>query len=339
MSDNPYEAMRGFLIEMGEAVCDCAQDVLRSQVIETRAQVHAKAGSDIIYAIDHDAEKVIVRMMEERAAEFGGIVLVAEGIGAEEITTYPKSISMGEAQWRIIMDPIDGTREIMYDKRPAWFLAGAAPNKGDTTCLRDIEASVMVEIPITRMHLGDSLSAVRSKGAIAHRRNLVDGSRESFQPMPFKGDTIRGGFAQIVRFFSPGKEILSSIEEDLLDILFPDAEEGEILTFEDQYISTGGQFYEILTGKDRFTADIRKVLYDSMRGKMRGGHVCHPYDLSALLVAEEAGILITGVDGKPVNAIMDATLPVDWLAFANQAIYDEVYPVLRGLIQKYGLVE
>jgi fructose-1,6-bisphosphatase/inositol monophosphatase family enzyme len=336
MTENQHEVMRTFLIGVGEAVCDCALDVLRNQAVESRVQVHAKAGSDIIYAIDHDAEKVIVRMMEEQAAAFGGIVLVAEGIGNEEITTYPPGTSMEEAQWRIIMDPIDGTREIMYDKRPAWLLA--APNRGDNTCLQDIEVAVMVEIPTTRMHLGDSLSAVRGKGATAHRRNLIDGSKESFAPTPFNGTSIRGGFAQIVRFFSPGKEVLSRIEEDMLDILFPDAKEGEILTFEDQYISTGGQFYEIITGKDRFTADIRKVLYGSMQGKMRGGHVCHPYDLSALLVAEESGILITGVDGEPVNSPMDTTLPIDWLAFANKDIFDEVYPVLRGLMEKYGLL-
>ncbi|MEX0322424.1 MAG: hypothetical protein AB3N63_09725 [Puniceicoccaceae bacterium] len=330
--------MRSFLVEMGEAVCDRAQDVLRSQAVESRTQIHLKAGSDIIYAIDHEAEHVIVQMMEERAADFGGIVLVAEGIGAEEITTFPKGIEMEQARWRIIMDPIDGTREIMYDKRPAWFLAGAAPNKGEITCLQDIEVSVMVEIPTTRMHIGDSLSAIRGKGAVAHRRNLLDGSCESFQPTPYTGRSIRGGFAQIVRFFSPGKEVLSSIEEDMLDELFPDAGEGEILTFEDQYISTGGQFYEILTGKDRFTADIRKVLYDSLKGKVRGGHICHPYDLSSLLVAEEAGILITGVDGRSVNALMDTTLPIDWLAFANKDIFDEVYPVLRKLLEKYGLL-
>lgn len=338
MTKNEHEAMRTFLIGMGEAVCDCAQKVLRSQPVEQRAQVHLKAGSDVIYAIDHDAEKVIVGMLEEQAAQFGGIVLVAEGIGNEEITTYPAGIDRQEANWRIIMDPIDGTREIMYDKRPAWFLAGAAPNGGEETSLRDVEVSVMVEIPITRMHIGDTLSAVRGQGTIAHRRNLLDGSAEPFKPTPFSGKSIRGGFAQIVRFFAPGKEILSSIEEDMLDILFPDAGEGEILTFEDQYISTGGQFYEILTGKDRFTADIRKVLYDSLRGRVRGGHVCHPYDLAALLVAEESGIVITGVNGQPVDAPMDTTLPVDWLAFANKDIFDEVYPVLSELMEKYGLI-
>ena len=51
---------------------------------------------------------------------------------------------------RIIIDPIDGTRGLMYDKRSAFFLAGAAPNRGDSTTLQDIEVAAMVELPTTR---------------------------------------------------------------------------------------------------------------------------------------------------------------------------------------------
>jgi hypothetical protein len=54
----------------------------------------------------------------------------------------------------VIVDPIDGTRGIMYDKRAAWALAGVAPNKGPGTRLRDIEVAVMTELPTSKMGLG-----------------------------------------------------------------------------------------------------------------------------------------------------------------------------------------
>ena len=52
-----------------------------------------------------------------------------------------------DALIRLIVDPIDGTRGIMYDKRPAWTLAAVAPNRGPHTGLRDCEVSVMIELP------------------------------------------------------------------------------------------------------------------------------------------------------------------------------------------------
>ena len=39
-------------------------------------------------------------------------------------------------RWRVIVDPIDGTRGLMYQKRSAWILTGVAPNRGPGTSLR-----------------------------------------------------------------------------------------------------------------------------------------------------------------------------------------------------------
>ena len=40
--------------------------------------------------------------------------------------------------------------------------------------------------------------------------------------------------------------------------------EGAPVIFDDQYISTGGQFYEILMGHDRMIIDIRPEAYSSL---------------------------------------------------------------------------
>ena len=93
-----HEEMRRFLIEMGEAVCDGTQDILRCKSVAQRTTIHEHSGSDVIYSIDRDAEAIIVRMMEGSAGRFGGIVLVAEGIGKDEISCYPDGMSMEDAR-------------------------------------------------------------------------------------------------------------------------------------------------------------------------------------------------------------------------------------------------
>ena len=65
--------------------------------------------------------------------------------------SIPRGASERQAEIRLIVDPIDGTREIMYDKRAAWSLAAVAPNRGPDTRLRDVEVSVMTELPTSKM--------------------------------------------------------------------------------------------------------------------------------------------------------------------------------------------
>ena len=69
----------------------------------------------------------------------------------------PEGDSRIDARWRVIVDPIDGTRGLMYQKRPAWILTGVAPNRGEATSLADIELAVQTEIPLVKQHLSDQL--------------------------------------------------------------------------------------------------------------------------------------------------------------------------------------
>src|SRR5207237_206365 len=100
------------------------------------------------------------------------LVVVAEGIEPETGRVFPAGAREGDAMIRIIMDPVDGTRGLMYDKRAAWSLAGAAPNKGDATRLSDIEVAVMTELPTSKMACGDVLWAVKGRGAKGVRETV-----------------------------------------------------------------------------------------------------------------------------------------------------------------------
>ena len=104
--------------------------------------------------------------------------------------------------------------------------------------------------------------------------------------------------------------------------------------FDDQYISTGGQFYELIVGHDRFNADLRPVFYRVQR--MGEGLCCHPYDCAALLIAEEAGVVITDERGRPLDAPLDVTSGVSWVGYANRALRARIEPHLSELLGSIG---
>lgn len=303
---------------------------------EERSRRTGHAGSDVIFAIDREVEHKLIRCLEQQAEPLGGILLIAEGIGENERSVYPAGTPEEDCAWQLLVDPIDGTRGIMMDKRSAWFIAGAAPNRGAETCLRDSECAILAELPNSRSAVADTFLAVKGQGVRASRRHLT-GTKpdEKIEVEAYAGDSIRGGFAQLARFFPCGRKETAELEDALWKRLFPDAEEGEVLGYEDQYISTGGQWVELLTGRDRFCADLRPLLFGSARfaGKRRG-LTCHPYDMAGWLVMEEAGVLLTDADGRPLNAPFDTLTECNWIGYANPKIRAQVEPVLQELLKE-----
>jgi fructose-1,6-bisphosphatase/inositol monophosphatase family enzyme len=331
--------IKDILCEIGALVCDKVHSSLLQQSTEELSTISEVGEDDTIYQIDKDVEEIIVPLLEKKAAELGGIVLIAEGMGSlEKPVLLPAGMTEEKAALRIICDPIDGTRGIMYDKRAAFFLAGAAPNKGRQTSLQDIEVGVMTELPTSKAYQSDTFYAIKGKGTNGFSRNIFTGEIKSKIPTPSKANTLVGGFGQIARFFPPAKQILAAIEDELIEKISEKSKDNAIV-FEDQYISSGGQLFEMLTGHDRFVAELREGLYARLKkeGK-KGGHCCHPYDLCAHLIGTEAGLIITGRDGKKLNALLDTTSPVDWIAYANTSIKNEIEPVLQELMKKYQII-
>lgn len=326
-----------WLRSVGRALADHLYAVMRDSTLEERVSIYKDTPEDFIYQIDKIAEDLLVAELETGAASLGGVTVIAEGIG-DGAVTFPRGLPATDATVALLIDPIDGTRGLMYDKRSAFFLAGAAPARGIRTRLSDIQVAVMVELPTSRSHVSDALWAVRGHGAGGDRRDLATGTVVPCVPQPSRAPSIYGGFSEVSRFFSPGRDVLAQVEEDLMSRLFPDAPAGKAYIFEDQYISTGGQLYEMLMGKDRFIADVRTGLYAlfARQGK-RIGHVCHPYDVAAHLIGTEAGLLITDRTGNELDGPFDTDSGIDWIAYANANIKREVENVFQHVLMKYDL--
>lgn len=316
-------------------------EATRQQTSDSLARIVSDdvAGSgDLVFAIDRVSEAELIEFVGEEIASREPVVLVAEGLAGGEMV-LPVGANAEDCRWRLIVDPIDGTRPLMYQKRSAWILTGVAPNRGPQTTLRDIQLAVQTEIPLLKQYLGDQLWAIRGQGAKAERFNQLDGSRERWSPQPSTADTIRTGYAAISRFFPGLRDVLAAIDDELVDRVLGPLPAGGTLTFEDQYPSTGGQIYGLLSGADRFLADLRPLMKQiaAERGQNMG-HCCHPYDICTLLIAEELGVAVTDPAGEPLDSRLDVTSDVAWVGYANAQIRQQVEPVLRQVLRERKLM-
>jgi hypothetical protein len=293
--------------------------------------------ADTIYAIDADVDPLLEDFCSDWA-KTTPLVLIAEGLenehGEEAAKVFPQGSREEDALIRLIVDPIDGTRGIMYDKRAAWALAGVAPNKGPGTRLRDIEVAVMTELPTSKMGFGDVLWAIKGRGADGKRVDLRSGEEQPLIISPSKATTIDHGFATVADFFPGTKVLAGQVMEHLVRNLIGELDVTRATVFEDQYISTGGQFYELIVGHDRFIADLRPLLYKIQ--KQPEGLCCHPYDCAAMLIAEEAGVVLTDGLGNPLNGPLDVTTGMSWAAYANRDLQRAIEPILTRYLRELG---
>lgn len=289
--------------------------------------------ADTIYAIDKISEAAIGEWYSSHWPADLPVELVMEGAEGNGPLTFPQGTPAGQTAWKCILDPIDGTRNMMYDKRSAWALAGIAPQRGDANTLQDIVVAAMTALPTSREWRSDQLSAVRGRGIVCTAHDVRNGTSGPVDFRPSRASDCRHGFASVTRFFPDGLALLGELEERLWKELYPEAPGGTPLVFNDQYITTGGQLMELISGHDRFIADLRPLVFAKL--SLPGSLSTHPYDLAAALVAEEAGIiLVDPLSGAALDAPLDTTTPVAWVAYANPEIATHIGPTLRRLIRE-----
>lgn len=321
-------------------------ETIRSEVVaaceagtaEQLSSIVADDEGDTIFAVDRVSEDILIDLVEREIASKVPVVLIAEGLEEGQIV-LPRTASESDALWRIIVDPIDGTRGLMYQKRSAWILTGVAPNKGEGTNLSDIEFAIQTEIPLVKQHLCDTLWAFQGRGAKAERFNRLTGETTQIELKPSSARTIEQGFAMISRFFPGARDILAEIDEEIVHAALGKPKLGKAQCFEDQYISTGGQLYELMAGHDRFIADLRPLMAVIMKERgMDLSICCHPYDLCTELIAREMGVIIADEYGNRLDSLLALEPDVAWTGYANQAIREQIESHLQTALKKRGLI-
>lgn len=318
--------------------CQIRDEVLakcEETALEDLSRIDHDSLGDTIYAVDRVSEDILIGFFEQEIAPHVPIVLIAEGLPGNGQIVLPRGTPESEALWRIIIDPIDGTRGLMYQKRSAWILTGVAPNKGSNTNLQDIVFALQTEIPLVKQYLTDQLWVEAGGMVQAERVNRLTGQAVPLTLNPSRAHTIAHGFATVARFFPGAKVELSVIDETITTAVLGPVQAGKAQCFEDQYISTGGQLFELMNGHDRFVADLRPFMEPLLAERgLSLGLCCHPYDMCTELIARQLGVVITAPDGTALKNPLNVVDPVAWVGYANNAIRNEVEPWLRKVL--YG---
>ena len=327
----PLLALQAHIRDAVVAACEQAATAELARVVREEE-------GDTIYAVDRVSEELLLAHFRFIAAEHAPLILIAEGLPQGQVI-LPEGARAADARWRVLVDPIDGTRGLMYQKRSAWILAGVAPNRGAGTSLQDITLAVQTEIPLVKQHLADVLWAERGRGVQGLRLNRLTGETRPLPLRPSQAQTIAHGFANIARFFPGAREELAAIDEEIARAALGPIQHGKAQSFEDQYICSGGQLYELMVGHDRFTADLRPLMDDFLARQGEAlGICCHPYDVCTELIAREAGVIVTGADGRPLQALLNVDDNVTWVGYANADIRAQVEPLLQDALRRRALL-
>jgi fructose-1,6-bisphosphatase/inositol monophosphatase family enzyme len=331
------ERIRSLLCAMQDEIQARVTDARHRRSSRELSAIDAVTPSDTLYEIDRVGEEALLAWFEAHWPEAWPVELILEGETAApgETPRVPRGAPDEALRFTCIIDPIDGTRSLMHDKRSAWVLSAVAPRpRRRRPRLRDTFVAAMTELPPTKQPLADQLSAVRGGGRAGLRAERVDlrsGERRSFVPEPSTAIDLRHGFASFARFFPEGKALMAAFEEQLWERLYGPPGDGAPLIFDDQYICTGGQFYELLVGHDRLLGDLRPLAYAAL-GRSRSIQ-CHPYDACTALILEEAGCRITAPNGATLDFPLDTLTPVAWVGFANAALEAHVRPALDAALR------
>ncbi len=331
MTTREFERARRLLCRLQD---DIQTSLLAARTKQARrfARVAAVTAADTIYHVDRLSERAILSWFEKHWPRAWPVEVVMEGLEEHGAVTFPKNTPVAHTVFKCILDPIDGTRNLMHDKRSAWILSALAPQHGTKTNLADIVVAAMTEIPTTKQNCADQVSAVRGRGLVATRRDWANGKSKLIALRPSRARNFDHGFASFVRFFPEGKALLAETEEALWRRLGV-VRRGAELVFEDQYITTGGQIYELLAGHDRLIADLRPLALRKLG--IESALCCHPYDICTALLLQEAGGVVESPDGGPLRAPLDTTTPVSWIGYANPHLARLVRPALRRVLREY----
>lgn len=332
MSDD-LEPHRRLLTALGDHLRDtvlAARDRVAGAALR---EVVAEVEADVIYGIDRIGDDAVLAWFAEHWPADEPVRLVMEGIDDHHLVTFPEATPLGDVRWTCLVDPIDGTRNLMFDKRPAWVLAALAPGADPGATLDDLVVGAMTEIPVTKQWRADQLSGIRGRGVVVREGlDLRTGARVALDDRPSRSTELTHGFASFAHSFPDAKAFLARLDQDLWEALVPAGPRGRPV-FEDQYVCSAGQLHEVLTGRDRLVGDLRPLAHAQLG--LAGPPVGHPYDVCTGFLLPEAGAVWEDPWGGPVRAPLDTTSAVSWVAYANAELAARVRPALAAVLERH----
>ncbi len=332
--DSALDRLAALLWEAHQHVRAGVRNALMEKSPADLSAVAAETQMDTLFRIDEIAEKSLFEYLDAHQAQAPPFLLVGEFETGEAI-----AFGQGEPRYRVLFDPIDGTRLLMYAKNSGWILSGILPEKGEATCLAESLFALQTEIPLLKHLYAEVYWAMPTRGAFHLRENLLTGMHTIQEVHTRLSKELLHGFVSFVNFFPHGKTVIAALEEEFLQQALAQQAFAAAPIFEDQHLSTGGQLHALWQGQLKMVVDVRPQLNDRWRERNQPTVLCaHPYDLSTWLIAHEAGVVLLSPNGEPFDGPADAISEVGWIGFANHALAERYGELLLQTLERHGLI-
>lgn len=322
------------LLEEGAHLADAIRRRVGLALAESRgagdvaglARPVGRGVGDVSFAIDAAAEEEVATW-HTALARRGPVSLLSEETG----WVHRPDNSDGDRSV-LVIDPIDGTRNLLADLRPAWTALAVCKQPGDA---RDIEAGLLSELPTSNAATWRELAAVRGRGCRFVERTLEPNGRgrELARRILDTGDDDRvdHGYFPFFRYAPAMRPALAEIEAAFFARLAKHENAELAHCYDDQYICNAGQLALLALGTYRFVADLRAWL-----GARLGmpSTTAKAYDVAAaIVVAREAGCIVEAPLGGELDFPLDATTPVSFVGYANAATAERLRPHLTAVLR------
>ena len=263
--------MRELCVELAES--------LREEVLPQlgahagRAHAGAAEGGDVTFAIDESAEARMEAFLAERAP---GVAFYSEDRGMVNPTG-------GEADWVLVVDPIDGTRPALAGFESCCVSVAAAPLDGEPT-MGDVAVGCVIEIKSGARFLAERGKGLEPGATLSANESI----ERRFWVYGLRGRPVRAlmeVLAELVDASSVGGASfdLGSATFDMTRVVT-----GQL----DAYVEPGPRMIEDVPGmREEFE-------------RVGGGAILNnsPYDLAAAtLCLQEGGAIVTDAYGSPLD--------------------------------------
>ncbi len=313
------------LFDLCERMRNAARGVLlaarRSGDFSRAVRAVREGAGDTSYALDEATEAVLHEWAGE-VARLQPLSLLSEGRGWRHLGPVSGGVrelaGFDHGGPRIVVDPVDGTRNLMTDLRGAWSVVGMAGPGTSVPRQKELVFGMLSEIPDTRAASYRRLSAIRGGPCHFEERTFYKGG-PIVKPVEVdtgSDDRVDHGYFPFFKYMAEQRPQIAAIEARFLERI-ERAEAADVRScWDDQYISNGGQLALLAIGTYRMLADLRAHLAER-RGKPT--LATKPYDIAgALVCAQAAGCVITAVDGSELDFPIDVKTPVSWVGWVNE---------------------
>ena len=290
---------------------------------------------DTTYSLDRAAEDALNPWFEARARQ-GPLSLFSEDTGWR----HGGPRRGGGMRWlagfdhggpRIVVDPVDGTRNLMSDLRSAWTAIGFAPAGPDQPHMRDVTGGLLAEIPDSRGARARVLFASRGAGAYLESHDLAGRALEPAARLSADGEVrFDHGYFPFFRYAPDLRPAIASVEAAFFERLAR-LEGADVRNcWDDQYIASAGQLALLALGTYRMVVDLRPLMAARLG---RSTQPSKPYDVAgAILVAREAGCPVLHPEGGALDFPLDATTPVAFAGFHGAEAAKRLLPHLLAAL-------